>query len=303
MFLVWFIKLLIVTVLDIISSCYRSLGFGAFGVVDYVRLSDSLGHLREWVDRGFHGELEYMARSLDRRDDVRCLMPSTESVVVLLKPYKPSVDQSPDAARIASFAWGEDYHTVIKRDINKLLTTIQAWYPQLRGRAVVDSAPAFEREWAVRAGLGWVGRSSLLINKEWGSYTLIGLLLLDTRVEPTAGGQVENGCGECRRCQKACPGGAISGLGYIDARRCVSYQTQYQSKAQGSQSGYIFGCDECLRACPYNKAVEPADLAEPINLTPEQWREMSADEFKNRFGHTPLYRVGLEKIKQNCDVR
>lgn len=289
------------SILEIISSSYHTLGFGAFGVVDYVRLSESLAHLREWVERGFHGELEYMARSLDRRDDVRCLLAEAQSIVVLLKPYKPSIRQPPEAARIASFAWGEDYHTVIKRDVNKLLTTIHAHYPNVKGRAVVDSAPTFEREWAVRAGLGWVGRSSLLINPQWGSYTLIGILLLDHRVEPTAWPIVENRCGECSRCMDACPAGAIGGQGYIDARRCVSYRSQYQDDEEGlPRAGYVFGCDECLRVCPYNKQVEPVDLAEPIELTPNQWQQMSEQEFKSRFGHTPLYRLGLEKIKRNC---
>lgn len=291
------------TILEIISSTYQSLGFGAFGVVDYTRQADSLVRLRRWVDRGFHGEMEYMARSLDRRDDVRCLMPSTESVVVLLKPYKPSGEQPLGAARVASFAWGEDYHVVIKRDINRLLTTIQASYPDVRGRAVVDSAPTFERDWAVRAGLGWVGRSSLLINPILGSYTLIGILLLGTRVEPTDYPIVENRCSDCTLCMGACPGGAIGGQGYIDARRCVSYRTQYEVQADGSFSGYVFGCDECLRVCPHNVAVEPTDLAEPIDLTVQQWRQIREQEFKDRFGDTPLYRVGLDKIKRNCDVR
>lgn len=268
-------------------------------MVPYALQSDSLDHLRTWVEKGCHGSMNYMAASLDRRDDVRCILPGTKSIVVLLRPYKPSQDQPPQAAPVAAFAWGQDYHTTIKRDLNSLLKTIKQYHPHIQGRAIVDSAPTFEKEWARRAALGWIGKNTLLINPQWGSYTLIGILLLDQEVEPTSHPAPQNQCAQCTKCIDACPTGAITKEGYIDARRCTSYVSQYQPNQTFNPKAYILGCDECLKACPHNKQVGPTDLAPPIELTPEQWRQLGPAEFKTRFSHTPLYRIGLDRIKQN----
>lgn len=281
-------------------SSYHDCGFDAVGVAPYKLLWEPLERLRRWTEAGKHGQMEYMVRSLDKRHDLSFLMPGVRSVVVTLSLYRPSAAQSAQVPQVAAFAWGDDYHYVIKDRLNRLLHRIQEHYPQVNGRAVVDSAPTFERHWAQIAGLGYIGRSSMLINETLGSYTIIGLLLLDTSIEAYDVPFDKNLCGTCRACIENCPTSAIGEDRTIDARRCLSYQTiELRGPATTSLQGHLFGCDECLQVCPHNRAAPCRDIAPMIDLTFEQWSEMTSQEFKLRFKNSSFSRAGYEKIQDN----
>lgn len=304
---------------DIVRNEYDTCGFSAAGIVAYERLVDERERFRSWLEKGYAADMGYLSRSVEYRDDLRRLFPAVRSVAVTLTSYRrpPEACQPEGVPRIARFAWGTDYHVVLKRNLNRLLEAIRGYegYGGLRGRAVVDSAPALERAWAVRAGLGWIGRSSMLVHPRLGSFTLIGLLLLEAPLsadfvppEP-----VPNGCGDCRRCMEACPTGAIVTPRTVDARRCLSYQTIERREAVEEEfrpalQGRIFGCDRCMEVCPYNRRADvpsmpasaglEADIRN-LSVTAAEWRAMTEEEFAVRFGQSSLLRAGLAKLRSS----
>lgn len=317
-------------------------GFDAAAVLPFALLEADQERFARWVEAGMEGGPEggmgYLGRSAGYRGDLRRLMPDVHSVVVTLTSYRRVQEQPHSVPRIARFAWSDDYHSLIKGRLAALGECLkrEAGLPQLRLRAVVDSAPALERAWAARAGLGWIGRSSMLVNRTLGSYTLIGLLLLDEPIEEglptgedpgaTAGPRLCHdsnsaltpeprlaaGCGSCRRCVDSCPTGAIVADGVVDARLCLAYHTiesaiqptaeVIEALGRHSDGPRIFGCDACLEACPYNRDA-PEGCNMPLRdgvtlLTREEWLAMDDDEFRNRFVGSPLLRSGLERIQR-----
>lgn len=304
---------------EIVEQQYRACGFSAAGTVAFALLREEQERFVRWLGKGYAAEMEYLGRSADYRHDLRRLFPSVQSVVVTLTSYRrpPEVCQEEHLPRIARFAWSDDYHDILKRNLRRLLEAIRQYdgYRDVKGRAVVDSAPAFERAWAVRAGLGWIGRSAMLIHPRLGSFTLIGLLLLDVPpgqddVLPVP---VTDGCGNCHRCMDACPTGAIVAPHVVDARRCISYQTierrgEVEPDIRPRLEGRIFGCDRCMEVCPYNNRSQiplmpdGAGLEarpERMCLSAEQWSRMTEAEFETLFAGSPLLRAGLEKIKSS----
>lgn len=304
---------------EIVEREYRACGFSAAGTVAFALLETERQRFAEWVTNGYGADMGYLERSVEYRHDLRRLFPEVRSVVVTLTSYRrpAEIGQPVGVPRIARFAWSDDYHDIIKRNLRLLLEAIRSYegFGRVQGRAVVDSAPAFERTWAVRAGLGWIGRSSMLVNPELGSFTLIGLLLLDTPLPENIPlpEQVPDGCGDCRRCMAACPTGAIVAPRIVDARRCISYQTierrsSVENDLRPMLEGRIFGCDRCMEVCPYNNRPglplmpENAGLdavPERLGVTEDEWWSMSEDEFTARFAHSPLLRAGLPKIKSS----
>lgn len=304
---------------EIVRNEYDTCGFSAAGVVAYEPLETERERFQAWLASGYGADMGYLARSAEYRHDLRRLFPEVRSVVVTLTSYRrpPEVCQPEGVPRIARFAWGRDYHDVLKQNLRQLLEAVRRHegFATAKGRAVVDSAPAFERAWAVRAGLGWVGRSSMLVHPRLGSFTLIGLLLLDVPLPedfaPPA--EVPDGCGACRRCMEACPTGAIVAPRTLDARRCLSYQTIERREAvepvfRPALEGRIFGCDRCMEVCPYNNRAGMSLLppgcgleAEParLSVTVSEWEEMSEAEFAERFGASPLSRAGLAKLRSS----
>lgn len=304
---------------EIIEREHRACGFSAAGIVAFVPLEEERQRFAEWLAQGYGADMGYLERSAGYRHDLRRLFPGVRSVAVTLTSYRrpPEFRQPDGVPRIARFAWGDDYHEIIKQNLRRLLETIRGYegFGGVTGRAVVDSAPAFERAWAVRAGLGWIGRSSMLVSPVLGSFTLIGLLLLDAPLPDdfTLPERIPDGCGNCRRCIQACPTGAIVAPRTVDAGRCLSYQTierrdGVESEFRPLLEGRIFGCDCCMEACPYNNRPglplmpDNAGLdAIPLRMgiTADEWRNMSEDEFTARFAHSPLLRAGLPKIKSS----
>ena len=304
---------------EIIEREYRGCGFSAAATVAFALLEEERERFAGWLGKGYGADMDYLGRSAEYRHDLRRLFPEVRSIAVTLTSYRqpPEVCQPEGVPRIARFAWGEDYHEVIKSNLRRLLEAIRGYdgFERAKGRAVVDSAPAFERAWAVHAGLGWIGRSSMLVHPELGSFTLIGLLLLDA---PLPEGfipprRVPDGCGNCHRCMDACPTGAIVAPHTVNAGRCISYQTIERHEAVSEEirpalAGRIFGCDRCMEVCPYNNREEMPLMPEyagldavsqRMGIPAGEWRTMTEAEFKARFGGSPLLRAGLEKLKSS----
>lgn len=296
------------------------LGFDAVGITDVSPVGrEHAEHLHAWLQSGYAGPLDYMHRNLEKRLDPSKLLDRARSVIVVALNYKPCVEAtavgwapptlSPDAGeavgRVAQFAQYEDYHGFIKDLLRKLADFIRTrTNGSPRFKLCVDSAPIAEKALAVRAGLGFIGRNHLLIHPQLGPQVLLGELI--TTVELVPDEPCQGDCGSCDLCLKACPTGALRSDGFLDSRRCVSCLTQYNPSSQIGDR--LFGCDECLLACPHRQraparanrefghyaARAQVDLRELIGMTPET--------FKARLGNSPLYRVGLEAIKRNAAI-
>jgi epoxyqueuosine reductase len=285
-------------------------GFDLCGVARCENLSLNADALNVWLEKGYNSSLEYMERNADKRCDARLLVEGGKSVIVCAVSYNSAISgeyDKDDRCKIASYACNTDYHKTIKKMLKQLFDAIKAEHPTLGGRAFVDSAPIFEKQYAVNAGLGWIGRQSLLVTPEYGSYVLLGELIIDAEVDeydsPIAGG-----CGKCRRCMDACPNGAIVEPMVVDTSRCISCHTiEQQPSAEINLHGWIFGCDECQNCCPYNKKALQHNsplfdpLFDPRKITAEEWATMSEEVFQSRFGSTPLKRCGLERIQKNIN--
>lgn len=294
-----------------IVNISQSEGFDACGVARPQLLTSNTRRLKEWIDAGNVASLDYMCRNIDKREDITQMVEGAKSVIVCAVSYKSDVNShytSSTRGKIASYACNGDYHKTIKKMLLRMLSSLKELYPDVEGRAFVDSAPIFEKQYAVNAGLGWIGRQSLLVSPTLGTYILLGELVINCQVDRYDKPIEEVGCAECRRCVEACPNGAINADRTIDARRCISCQTIEQRNVKGIDlHGWIFGCDECQMCCPYNqKAPNHKNpnfnpLFSPNAISPEQWLTMSEEEFECRFGKTPLKRSGLQRIQYNLN--
>lgn len=281
------------------------IGFDACGIALCRPLREQKEPFECWINNGYNAGMHYMEDNLDKRIDPTLLIKDTRSVIVCLLNYRKDKQQPEEFPRIASYARSVDYHFFMKAMLNRLLDFILALLPETTGRAFVDSAPVMERNWAVEAGLGWIGKNSLLIHPVLGSQVFIGTILLTAELDEYDSPFGSERCGECDMCIRHCPGGAIIKKGIIDANRCLSYQTienrlpvpEYLIPALGNR---LFGCDTCLDVCPWNIKKEPSGkiygtTEELFNLSAQEWLSMGSGEFKRRFGPTPLSRCGLKK--------
>lgn len=294
-----------------IRTLAANLGFDAVGFARAERLDGEAEHLRSWLDAGHHADMEWMTGHFDKRVDPTLLVEGTKSVVVVLLSYKPSELQPADAPQIAKYAYGDDYHEVIKAKLWELLAQIKEIKPEADGRPFVDSAPVLERVWAERAGLGWIGKNSLLLNRQLGSLTFIGTLMLNLELD--YGTPVRPSCGTCTRCIDACPTGAIVAPKVVDARRCISYQTienrgEIPEEIQRLMGNRVFGCDACIDACPWNVKVAPnhhpelAPREAILTYTAEQWQAMDEAQFSSIFRRSAVKRAKLSGFRRNLEV-
>lgn len=291
--------------LDTLLSEGLEAGFDAVGVAPVEKLTQEREILQQWLDDGCQAGMAYMSRNLEKREDVSLLVPDARSVIVTFTNYYPPVRQKAGAPLIARYAYGKDYHLVIKERLRKLMRGLG----NIPGRCFTDSAPLFEHEWARRAGLGWIGKNTLLIHRQKGSFGFIGIVVtpcvFDCYSQPFEGSY----CGTCTRCVDACPTGALQAH-RVDARRCIAYHT-IESKVpcpeeiKAVAGNRIFGCDRCQEVCPWNKRAEghriPEFLPGPefLELGREEWMAMDETAFLRLFKDTPLERAGLEKIRSN----
>lgn len=289
------------------------LGFQAAGVSRVTSDRPEAAQLTEWLARGHHGEMTWMAQTAAKRKNPALLLPGVRSIVSLGMNYYTDdrPDDGPGQGRIARYARGEDYHRVLGQRLEALVSFMQAEAPDSRSLAYVDTGAVMEKAWAQRAGLGWIGKHSNLVSGRHGSWLLLGEVLTTVDLTPDEPGA--DLCGTCTLCIKTCPTGAITEPYVVDARRCLSYLTIEQKGAlpaelQPALRNYIFGCDDCLEVCPYNHQAiptpEPAFRATPLTLNPdlEALSRQSANEFHAAFRASPIRRATHQGLQRSVAV-
>jgi epoxyqueuosine reductase len=286
------------------------LGFMSCGIAQARQLDDDARRLEQWLKQGYHGSMQYMERYFDLRIDPAKLVPGAKSVITLLLNYFPSEQQAADTPKIAKYAWGTDYHYVIREKLNELLEFIRSNIGDVDGRGFVDSAPVLERSWAVNSGLGWVGKNGNLLTRNTGSYFFIATLITDLELNSDAPFTTDH-CGTCTRCIDACPTQAIVSPSEIDGSKCISYLTielkdaMVPSEFHGKMEGWMFGCDICQDVCPWNKFAKSntedhfTPIPEVLNLSIGEWEAMSEDVFRKTFKSSPLSRPKWKGIQRN----
>ena len=291
----------------VLQSLAEKHGFLAVGVAKARKLSEEEDSLKQWLANDFHGSMAYMENHLEKRLDPTLLVPGAKSVLCFLYNYYPEKTQHPDAPKVAKYAYGEDYHRVIKDKLHNLMAELQQHVGQTSGRVFVDSAPVMERQWAVLSGLGWIGKNSLLLRKGFGSFFFIATVICD--LELPVDSPVTDHCGSCTACIDACPTDAIVQDGVVDASRCISYLTIERKEPipghfKDNMEGWIFGCDICQDVCPWNRFSEPAQeprfqAGEWIDWDAEDWKNLTQQDFEAQFAKAAITRAGFEKIKQS----
>lgn len=294
---------------EILKNFAIRAGFDLCGVAPCRHLAENESRFRDWLSHGYQSSLGYLERNLDKRFDPRLLVEGAKTALVCAVSYKNLFGEGyPEGWRtkIASYACSRDYHTTIRRMLGTLFESLRTTYPHLGGRAFTDTAPLLEKQLAVEAGLGWIGRQSLLVTPRYGSYVLLGELLLTDEADLYDAPFEGSRCGRCRNCLESCPTGALVAPHTVDTGRCISCHTiEREPAARIDLNGWIFGCDECQSCCPFNRKApihsNPAfdPLFDPTSINIETWTAMSGGEFASRFGETPLMRSGLERIKRN----
>jgi epoxyqueuosine reductase len=283
-------------------------GFDYCGIAKAVALDEDAHRLEKWLQQGMHGTMKYMENYFDLRINPTKLFPGAKSMITLLQNYYPS-EQSTESG-ISKYAYGNDYHQVIKESLKKMIHQLQEKIGQFNGRGFVDSAPVLERSWAQKSGLGWIGRNGNLITKQSGSFFFIATLIVDLDLnydDPFA----KDFCGSCKRCIESCPTGAILPDKTINGSQCISYFTielkdeLIPDEMKGKFQNWMFGCDTCQDVCPWNRFSKPHSreglqpLAEVLNFTSKQWEELSEEAFRKIFKHSPLSRAKYKGIKRN----
>ncbi len=295
----------------IVKQIAQRLGFMACGISKATFLEEEAPRLEKWLMQNHHGEMGYMARNFDKRLDPRKLVPGAKSVVSLLYNYYPNASQTDkDAPKLARYAYGKDYHHVIKDKLFEFMHDIQTEIGAVEGRVFVDSAPVLEKAWAAKSGLGWVGKNTNLIRKHNGSYFFIAELIID--LELAADGAVTDHCGSCTACLDACPTNAFVAPYKLDASKCISYYTielkdAIPNEVKGQFDDWAFGCDICQEVCPWNRFSTPHNEPqfEPnpalMQLSKKDWHEITEEVFNRLFEASAVQRTGFNGLKRNLE--
>ncbi len=293
-----------------IKAKARELGFLDCGISRAKFLDEEKDRLLNWLTNEMHGEMTYMANNIEKRLDPRLLVENARSVISVLLNYFPAEKQTdPEAPVLSKYAYGTDYHFVMKDKLGELLRFVQSEIAPCEGRCFVDSAPVLDRAWAARAGLGWIGKNTNLISPEHGSFFFIGELIIDLEL-PADVKVVRDHCGNCTRCIDACPTQAIVAPYILDARRCISYQTienhgEIDPELKGKFKNRVFGCDICQDVCPWNLKSEthsePAftPVFKLMNLRKSDWDSMDKPLFNELFRNSAVKRTRFEGLKRN----
>ena len=293
-----------------IKQSASGLGFEHCGISKAVYLDEDARRLEKWLHNGMHGSMQYMENHFDLRVDPAKLVPSAKSVICLLLNYFPQEKQHPHSPKISTYAYGEDYHDVIREKLKMLIAAIRQEAGEVNGRGFVDSAPVLERAWAQKSGLGFIGKNGNLINKNSGSFFFIATLILDLELLPD-NAYNKDYCGTCTRCIDACPTDAILPDKVIDGSKCISYFTielkslLIPDEMKGKFDNWMFGCDTCQDVCPWNRFSKPADekrfkpLNEILGFTGSDWEELTEENFKTIFRNSPIRRAKYSGIRRN----
>jgi epoxyqueuosine reductase len=293
-----------------VRSLAASAGFDYCGIAAATPLDEDARRLESWLHQGMHGSMKYMENHFDLRVNPYKLLPGARSVICFLMNYFPAVQQSSGSPKISKYAYGQDYHEVIRPKLNFVLSEMKSRIGDFQGRGFVDSAPVLERSWAARSGLGWIGKNGNLIHKKQGSYFFIATLIVDFVLDYDAP-YSQDFCGSCTRCIEACPTQAIGDDKVVDGSRCISYFTielkelLIPDQVKGKFDNWMFGCDTCQDVCPWNRFSKPTNEAafspipELLHFNQKDWEEMTEDGFKKIFSDSPLKRAKYQGIRRN----
>ncbi len=297
---------------DIIKNIAASTGFDYCGIAKAEVLDEDARRLESWLNKGMHGTMQYMENYFDLRIDPSKLVPGAKSVITLLLNYFPDPIQSAQAPKISKYAYGNDYHEVIRAKLKWFLQQIKEQVGEVHGRGFVDSAPVLERAWAQKAGIGWIGKNGNLINKQSGSFFFIATLIVDLELLYDDA-YVKDYCGSCTRCIDNCPTDAILPDKVVDGSKCISYFTielkdmLIPTNLQGKFDNWMFGCDICQDICPWNRFSKPTTdrdfkpIPEILNFSTNDWEELTEESFKTIFKNSPVKRAKFEGIKRNLN--
>lgn len=293
-----------------IRQMARDIGFDNVGIVPVESLAVAQDHLDTWLAKGFHGEMAWMAREPEKRSDPRLIFPQARSVIVCILNYFTDHEHSA-TGKISRYAWGDDYHEVVREKLRELLEWIKTERPEANGKICVDTAPMMDKAWAVRAGLGWIGKHSNLITKDLGSWVFIGEILLDIELDQNAE-LIEDHCGSCTACLDACPTKAIVEPYVVDSRACISYATielrepEFPVSVTENLEGWFYGCDICQDVCPWNRFEKPTAekrfeprFGETV-LDLDKVTEMTPESYAVRFSGSAMKRTKLAGMKRNA---
>lgn len=295
---------------NLIKAEALRLGFSDCGIAKAHRLQNDEVHLKNWLMNGHHADMEYMSVNFDKRCNPTVLVKNAKSVVSVIINYFPKVLQNEKMFRISKYAYGNDYHEILKQRLYKLLDFINSNFSITNARVFTDTAPILERAWAFQAGLGWIGKNTCLITKKFGSWVFIGELMIDVDLyedEPQ-----KSHCGSCTKCMDACPTKAIVAPYVVDSNKCISYHTIENKNAipnflKGKMNNYYFGCDICQDVCMWNKKPTPTDDAEMqftnplLTLSPDELFKLDEKEIQLIIAKTSLKRSKAKKIKRNLE--
>ncbi|NMH25959.1 tRNA epoxyqueuosine(34) reductase QueG [Flavobacterium solisilvae] len=293
---------------QIIKAEAKRLGFLSCGISKAGFLEEDAPRLEKWLNQNHHGKMDYMTDYFDKRLDPTLLVPDSKSVISLLLNYYPPDFQNADSYKISKYAYGKDYHSVLKKKLKKLLRAIRTEIGDVSGRAFMDFAPVMEKSWAAKSGLGWIGKNANLITQKTGSFYFIAELILDLELEydnPTT-----DHCGSCTACIDACPTEAIVAPYVVDGSKCISYYTielkeNIPQEMKGKLDDWMFGCDVCQDVCPWNRFSkahsEPLFTPYPelLSYSKKDWEEITEETFAKVFTNSPLKRTKLEGLKRN----
>jgi epoxyqueuosine reductase len=294
----------------IVKSLAAEHGFDYCGIAKVQVLDDDARRLESWLSKGMHGSMQYMENHFDLRIDPSKLVPGAKSVITLLLNYFPEQQQSASAPKISKYAFGNDYHEVIRSKLKLFLQQIKEQIGEVHGRGFVDSAPVLERAWAQKAGIGWIGKNGNLINKQSGSFFFIATLIVDLELVYD-GVFAKDYCGTCTKCIDQCPTDAILPDKVIDGSKCISYFTIELKDAlipdnmKGKFDNWMFGCDICQDVCPWNRfsipnnEIEFTPIQEILNFSTNDWEELTEESFKIIFANSALKRSKFSGLKRN----
>jgi epoxyqueuosine reductase len=295
----------------LIKSIASDLGFQFCGISKSEFLEEEAPRLEKWLKNSFHAKMSYMENHFDKRLDTRLLVEGSKSVVSLLLNYFPNEFQKENLPKISKYAYGDDYHDVIKSKLKMFYKRINDEIGEINGRFFVDSAPVMDKVWAKKSGLGWIGKNGNLIHPKNGSYFFIAELILDLDLIPD--GPIKDYCGTCTKCVDACPTGALDTAYVVDGSKCISYLTielkdeLIPKEFEKKMNSWAFGCDICQDVCPWNRFSKPSQIgefklnADLINLSIEDWRSLEEEQFQVLAKNSPLKRTKLKGMKRNIN--
>lgn len=293
----------------VVKSEAAALGFDECGIARAVKLDEDARRLESWLNAGKHGSMQYMENYFDLRTDPSLLVPGAKSVITLLYNYYPNEKQTDGIPKISKYAYGKDYHEVIKAKLNELLFNLREKIGEINGRGFIDSAPVLERAWAKKSGLGWIGKNGNMLTRK-GSFFFIATLITDLELYPDDP-FAKDYCGSCTKCIDACPTDAIEPDKVINGSKCISYFTielkelLIPHEMKGKFNNWMFGCDICQDVCPWNRFSKPTNetafspIPEILKLSTMEWDEMTEESFKTIFKKSPLKRAKFKGIQRN----